>query len=140
MKLPRTITIPQLLAIFVLAAVLFAATLSIAVGMKTDAHGNMSDCPLMSEKMSVCSMGVIEHIAKWQQLSIATFLKSDVVAFIILLLITFILIDVFARAPGISSPALVLHSPVTKNKPDIKLFNYLVIAFSQGILNPRIYA
>lgn len=94
----------------------------------------------MPKHALVCSMGASEHIAKWQQLFTATLSKSDAFASIIFLLLTFVFLAVFARAQNISPLTLALYPPIPKNKPETKLFNHLVIAFLQGILNPKIYS
>lgn len=85
-------------------------------------------------------MGVAEHIAKWQQFFTAVFSKSDVLVFIILFLFAAVLFIVFARRPDVSLLARALSPPIHKTEPEVKLFNHLVIAFSQGILHPRVYA
>lgn len=126
--LTRTKTIRHALAFAMIGIFLFAATFSMAVGMQTDEHDIMSRCPFMFEQTSVCPMGVFEHIEKWQQFSTT------------LLLFAFVLFIIFVRALNVSSSALALSSPIQKNKPETKLFNHLVTIFSQGILNPRLYA
>ena len=85
-------------------------------------------------------MGVAEHIAKWQQLFTAVFSKSDGLAFIILFLFAAVLFIIFVRRSDVSLLARVLSPPIPKTEPEVKLFNQLVVAFSQGILNPRLYA
>lgn len=137
--MPQAITTRQALATVIIGVFVFSATFSMTLGMQRDERGNMSNCPFMYEQTSVCSMGFVEHIAKWQQLFTVTFPESGEVAFVIFLVITFVYLAVFARAPNISGLVLPLFPPVPKNKPEAKLFNYLVIAFSQGILNPKIY-
>ena len=138
--LARTITIRQALAVLIIGVFLFAATFSLTFGMQTDERGNMSGCPFMSEQASVCPMGVFEHIAKWQQLLTTTFSPSLSLVFLILLLLSFAFFAVFIHALNISLLALALPPPIFKNRPETKLYNYLAIAFSQGILNPRLYA
>jgi len=141
MKLLRlTITYHQTLAILVAGAFLFGAAFSMSFGMQLDRNNNMSGCPFMLEKTSVCSMGVAEHIAKWQQLFTAVFSKSDGLAFIILFLFAAVLFIIFVRRSDVSLLARVLSPPIPKTEPEVKLFNQLVVAFSQGILNPRLYA
>lgn len=129
----------QTLAFVVAGAILFAAIFSLAVGMKTDAFGNMSDCQFKAENSSICSMGIMEHIGKWLQLSAAVFFKTYGTALMILLLLAYTLFAVYVRTPKISHPVIAPPTPVPES-PETKIFNYLVIVFSQGILNPRLYA
>lgn len=138
--LMRTMATHQALAIISVGVFLFAATFSMTFGMQIDERGAMSGCPFMAEQASVCPMGVFEHIAKWQQLFTATFSQSDVFASLIFLLSIFVFFVVFARAPNIAPFVLAFSPPILKNKPETKLYNHLVIIFSQGILNSRLYA
>lgn len=138
--LPRTITTFQVLAIVCAGAFLAAVTFSMTFGMQTDDHGSMSGCPFTRSEARVCPMGVIEHIAKWQQLFTAAFAQSGSPASMVFLLLIFILLAVFARVPNSAPPALALSPPVPKHKPETALFNHLATAFSRGILNPRLYA
>lgn len=124
----RTITIHQALAVVIIGVFLFAAAFSMTFGMQPDEHGNMSNCPFLSEQALVCPMGIFEHIVKWQQFST------------IFLLFAFVLFIVFIRAPN-ASPLVLAFSPlILENKPETKLYNYLVMVFSRGILSPRLYA
>lgn len=118
----------KLFTLVIIAIFLFSAAFSITFGMQTNEHGDMAGCPFMFEQISICPMGVFEHIAKWQQFSA------------IFLLFAFVLFVVFIRAQNISPLHLVLSPLVFKNRPETKLFNHLVIVFSQGILNSRLYA
>lgn len=135
----RSITSHQALAIFLAGAFLFGATFAMPLGMQIDEHGNMSNCPFLLEQTSVCSMGIMEHIAKWQQFFTVLLSQSDVLASIIFLFLNFVLLAIFIHVLNTSPTALALFPPIPKNKPEAKLFNHLATAFSQGILHPRIY-
>lgn len=130
----------KLLAAICAGIFLFVTVFSVTLGMKTDEHGNMSDCPFMSEYISVCPMGAIEHIAKWQQLFTAIFSQSDTLAFIMLLFFTFISLTIFAHISRIFFFTSALSPPIVNHESETTLFNPLVIIFSQGILHPRLYA
>lgn len=130
----------QALAVAGVSVLLFASVFSVTFGMQADEFGNMSHCPFMVGYASVCPMGVIEHIAKWQRLFTATFPQSGDLTFLIFLLFSSAFVSVFVHAPNIGPPALAFSPSISKNKPETKLFNYFVIIFSQGILNPRLYA
>lgn len=108
------------IAILLASAFLFAAAFSITFGMQTDEHGNMSECPFMSAEAAICPMGVAEHIAKWQQFFIAIFSKSGGFASLapplltlVLLLLTFLFLGVFVRAPDMFFPEIKLYSQVS---------------------------
>lgn len=127
-----------LAVMLLVGVVLFVGIFSIPFGMQADEHGNMAGCPFMSDQSAICSMGAAEHSAKWQQLFTATFFQSSYIISLILLLIFFVLLSGFVRAPN-SFPVPVLSPPIPQNKPETKLFNHLVIIFLRGILNPKIY-
>ena len=108
--------------------------------MPMDEHGKMADCPFMNDSASLCQMSVTEHIARWQQLFTAIPEKN--LLFSALILLTALLMVLFSIVPKIRDKLLFqrfLHY-FYRRKPEINLFNHLLLAFSQGILNPRIYA
>lgn len=110
--------------------------------MPTNERGMMGDCPFMNHSTSLCQMSAAEHIAQWQQLF--ALVKTDKFSLFLFasLIIAFIVLTFpFAKNYRIKTPPLSrfrLYS--SRYRPEIKLFNHLLLAFSQGILNPRIYA
>ena len=108
--------------------------------MPMDERGKMADCPFTNGSASLCQMRATEHIAQWQQLFTTTpgkNLLSSALALLVALLA--VLFPVIPRARN----KLLLQkfrNYFYKHKPEIKLFHHLLLAFSQGILHPRIYA
>jgi len=136
----RMIALYKTLAIMIACGFMFAATFGMMIGMQTDEHGMMSGCPFISEQASVCPMGAMEHITKWQELFAAVLLKSNMVSSLVLLLLA-VVIFLYVRVYVKSIFFLFAQSPLVAHKEqELTLFNYLVIIFSQGILNPRLYA
>jgi len=107
--------------------------------MPVDEHGKMASCPFMDWPASLCQMSFTEHVTQWQQLFIMTreqnlFLSAPA------LLILFLAV-LFPAVPRIRNRLVSqeFHNYFYKYRPEMKLFNYLFIVLSQGILNPRIY-
>lgn len=128
------------LAIILAGVFILSVTFGMMIGMQTNEHGMMSNCPFMSEQASVCPMSAMDHIAKWQGLFTAIVLKSNMSSSLFLLLLA-VVIFLYVRLYVKSIFFLfVLPPSFAHNKQELTLFNYLVILFSQGILNPRLYA
>ena len=110
----------------------------ISVGMEAR-NGQMSSCPFMASEASVCQMSATAHISQWQQAFLGVPNKINFLALALILaaavLITFAkslfkpkkLTDLAARLLAYHKEHLV------------RVFDPLLIAFSDGILNPRIY-
>ena len=77
-------------------------------------------------------MSAIEHIAKWHGLF--SIIRNDDVVLLAVLIISAVRIH-YGNDPPLSKFRL-----YSKYQPETKLSNYLLMAFSQGILNPRLYA
>ena len=101
--------------------------------MPMDEQGGMADCPFTIGSASLCQMSLNEHITKWQRLFTVVPEKNLLLSALILL--TILCMALFSIIPNIRDKLLSY-----RNKPEIKLYNYLLIVFSQGILNPHIYA
>jgi len=99
--------------------------------------GKMANCPLMNNSSSFCQMGVTEHIAKWQEMFLA--IPFSGVLLTLLLGIVLAVWYLSQRTYFSLSPPLKLKF-YKKEHPDIKLFDNLLLAFSNGILHPKIYA
>lgn len=130
----------QTLTLVIAGAFLFGAGLSLSLGMQSDLHGTMPGCPFMSAQPTVCQMGVLEHITKWQQLFTAVFPESDMRVSLVLLLLTIVILALFSRGSHRAFAARALSPPMPKIAPEAKFFNHLIVAFSEGILHPKIYA
>lgn len=106
------------------------------VSMAMDAHGEMSGmgpCPLMTSHSAVCSMSITEHLATIQKLFTVPLAQSW-------LFVAMLLLAVGATFPVIhhlTSPPLSRH--ITWRNTINRLFAYLRIALSRGIIQPRVY-
>lgn len=109
--------------------------------MPMDEHGKMTNCPFTNNSASLCHMSFIQHIAQWQLLFTATHGKNWFFS-ILTLLAALLIITFLSLVPKARDKLLPqrFHDYLYKHKPEVKLFNNLVLVFSQGILNPRIYA
>lgn len=126
----------KLLGVVTTFTLLFVIFFGLNLSMKTHEDGNMPKCPFMMGQSSVCQMSTPEHILRWQQMFFA--LPQLAYFLIVIAVFTFVfrfLIPQFTLAP----PAFLNFRTYKLNHPDSKLFNYLLLAFSDGILHPKIY-
>jgi hypothetical protein len=126
------------LIIFVLASFAFVSLFGIGMGMEVR-DGQMSSCPLMASGTSLCQMSVTEHISQWQQAFLGVPDKTNFLA-LALLLAAAVLIT-FAKSLFQPKKLTELAARLfTYHKEHlVRIFDQLLIAFSDGILNPRIY-
>lgn len=117
--------------LFFLFVMLFGLNLS----MKTLGDGSMSDCPFAMGQSSMCQMPASDHLSKWQQTFTATLQFAYYPFFLTVFVFIFrSLIYQFTLAP----PRTVAFYRYRLNHPDTKLFNFLLQAFSDGIIQPKI--
>ncbi|OGK12173.1 hypothetical protein A3C98_04805 [Candidatus Roizmanbacteria bacterium RIFCSPHIGHO2_02_FULL_37_15] len=104
-----------------------------------DKEGEMTDCPLKSDTASLCPMGIMEHIARWQQMFLAVIpqLSSLLIAFFVSLVGFFLVLKI---SSGPSPPKTFHLKYFQKIHPESNLFDYLLVAYSSGILQPKIYS
>lgn len=108
--------------------------------MPINEQGEMSNCPFLNESATVCPMSTADHIAKWQQLFTVTPEKNLLLLSLALLVLMLVALFPFISKVRNKLPYQRFRNYIYKHKPEIKLFDHLLIAFSQGILNPRLYA
>ena len=125
------------LVLFVLASFAFMSIFGVGIGM-TVKDGQMSSCPFMASEASMCQMGATEHISQWQRALLGIpkgdFLALEVLLFAIVLIPfakTFFKLEKLTEFTA----QLFAHE---KAHP-LKVFDPLLLAFSGGILNPKIY-
>lgn len=106
-------------------------------GMGMEMNGKMVNCPFTSHSMSICKMNPLEHIEEWQSM-FTTLPAKDIISIISLLLVV-IALTTLSFWGRFSIPDIrYLHSRLfSKNKFHIP--NPLEEAFSQGILNPKLF-
>ena len=126
------------LIIFVLVSFAFMSIFGIGMSMEM-VDGQMSGCPFMAGEASMCQMIVTEHIAKWQQVFLGIPTKTNPLALAMVLLIVVFasFIKPFPQLKKLTVPKarfLAYH-----RASFAKVFDPLLVAFSDGILNPKIY-
>jgi hypothetical protein len=108
--------------------------------MSMDMNGRMINCPFMDDSSSFCQMSVVEHITQWQQFFIMTRDKNLVSSLFFLLIFLYVL----GFAIPIKTYEKLKHQRFLNYfyhyKPELKLFDYLLLAFSQGLIRSKIYA
>lgn len=126
------------LVLFALTSFAFMSILGIGMGMEMT-NGQMSSCPFTAGQQAICQMNITEHITKWQQAFVGIPTKGDTLALAILLfavvLISFV--KQLFQLEKLTELAGRLFAYCKINL--VKVFDPLLIAFSDGILNPRIY-
>jgi hypothetical protein len=125
------------LIIFMLASFALVSLFGIGMGMETR-DGQMTFCPFMASKASVCQMSITEHISQWQQAFLGAPVNNKVVIFALLILI-FAVISFTKPFSQIKQSEAATRFLFYLREMVNKIFNQLLIAFSDGILNPRIY-
>jgi len=123
-----------------LVAFITVSFFSISMGMEMRGDGTMSGC-LFDRKAEICSMNLVEHLSRWRGMFTAICAKANLLIQFLLLAFAFV---IFAFALGPHLPLLFNHHSsrwrlYIKQNPQLLLFDYLREAFSQGILNPKIY-
>ena len=107
-------------------------------GMEMGVGEQMTNCPFMPGQAAMCTMSPLEHIVQWQQAFLGI-LKGDFLALEALLL-AIVLIPFakpFSKLEKLTELAAQLLAYQKTHL--IKVFDPLLLAFSDGILNPRIY-
>ena len=132
----------RFLLVFALIAFLLVAFFGISqsMGMGKQNNGKMDGC-IFTGKVEICTMTFSEHISHWQSLFTATTPQNSLaLVLLILLAVVFVVIAIFKRN------LLLLFNYYTarwrfyvRNNPELSLFDPIKEAFSQGILNPKIY-
>lgn len=123
----------QLSLILVLITILF-----FSFGMATmtmDPNGNMSDCPF-ANAAAICPMSFTEHIAIFQ----GTFrvIPPKIILFTILVM-TFFLIA-YSKVIPRNYSLLTKSKLFPEDKLELHIFNNFILALSDGIVQPRLYA
>ena len=108
--------------------------------MKMNSDGIMSGC-LFSGQATVCTMNFAEHIDHWQAMFTTLPQKAGLLELMILALVLTVVAVIFGPRLLFEHSGLLYSRQrlYIKQNPHILLFNSLREAFSQGILNPKIY-
>lgn len=122
---------------FVLASFVFMSLFGMGIGMEMK-DGQMSSCPFTASQASICQMSVTEHISQWQHsfLGIPTKINLLILSLLLLSIIIVPFAKSFTKVKQIELAAQLIFYYKTAVT---KILNQLLIAFSDGILNPKIY-
>lgn len=134
MKTQINVVLAGVLVIFT-----FITTFGLGLSMKHDMQGSMVNCPLMSGSTTLCQMNPLEHITKWQQLFTTT-RQTDAMVLIVALFIlgsTILLLKMHSQRSLLQIRLYTYHK---RKNPQMQLFNHLLLAFSNGVLHPKLYA
>ena len=126
------------LIFFTLTSFIFMSILGIGVGMEMK-DGQMSSCPFTAGQEAMCQMNITEHIAQWQQAFLGIPTKGDFLALAVLLFAVALIpfAKQFFQLKKLTESAARLFAYHKANLA--KVFDPLLTAFSDGILNPKIY-
>lgn len=126
------------LILFTLISFVFMSILGIGVGMEMK-NGQMSFCPFTAGQETMCQMNITEHIAQWQQAFLGIPTKGDIFTLVVLLFAVALIpfVKPFFQLEKLTELSVRLLAYHRANL--VKVFDPLLIAFSDGILNPKIY-
>lgn len=103
--------------------------------MSMDDNGNMSDCPF-TDAVALCPMSFSEHIAIFQ----STFRAIPSKTLLFLVLASLLLLALHSKISPKDYPSYTRLKFFFKDKPELPIFNKLLLALSDGILQPKLYA
>ena len=129
----------RLAGIALLSTFIFVALFGLSFSMPTDSMGNMTNCPWTSATSSICPMGAAQHIAEWQKL-FAAIPQSNLMLALLGLLAVSLVFYIFKIVDNPYDLFVQRYLRYRLEHPDIALFNYLQLAFAQGIVQPTLYA
>ena len=130
---------PKNIVIFGIAAFLVMSMWTLFF-MSFDVQGRMINCPFMDDSSSVCNMTFGEHMNDWQR-SFTTTPQKNFLLSLMLLLIAIQITGIISAVILLKHlPRPQIHYCFDRYRPEIKLFNTLALAFSKGVIHPKIYA
>lgn len=122
--------------ILLILILIFTTSFSFGVAtMDMDDNGNMSDCPFINT-VTICPMGFFEHISIFQNHFRAIPSGSLLLTIMVL---AFLLVLHHKTIPKNNLIKIGLKF-FFKDKPELPIFNKLLLALSDGILQPKLYA
>lgn len=127
----------KLLGITTAIIFLFIVFFGLNLSMKLHEEGNMAACPFMTGQSSMCQMSVGEHLSQWRQMFTAT---PQIFYQVLLPVIFFVGLSFLLSQFTLAPPNSLTLKFYKANHIESKLFNNLLLAFSGGILHPKVYA
>ncbi|MCL5257997.1 MAG: hypothetical protein M1505_02100 [Patescibacteria group bacterium] len=128
------INLTLLILVYFISVFIFGMGLSMKIK-----NGQMSPCPLEPDQTTACRMNIFEHMTRWQQIFLGIPAKTNLLALaLILIAIAMIFFEkTFSKfEESIKFAARLFNYNKTRL---VKAFNPLLLAFSDGILNPKIF-
>jgi len=130
-KLPASIMWAAVIAFGLLA--LFGLPLS----MTTNEHGQMANCPFMSQVQVFCQMGAGEHVREWQRAITGIPQKFfDVAITGLLVLLGWHFVHILRQGSAAIAETV---QRLRRRRKLAKCFNFLELALAQGILHPKVW-
>lgn len=112
---------------------LFSASFGLVMSMRTDAMGQMSDCPF-SHGEALCQMGVFEHLDRFQQ----AFASIPVKVIVLTFLISLIWFSSDNKTKVFYQNSRLLYLKSIRELSNV--FDDFLLALSDGIVQPKLYA
>lgn len=126
-----------LTATALLAFLLFGSAGAMHFGMNMGADGKMAPCPFSGEG-AICTMNPLEHIAAWQSAFTTTVQNERDIAFLLIAL-TLLFTVGFWRELFTKRDLRSLQRWHSVLREEFNIFDPLQEAFSNGILNPKVF-
>lgn len=129
--------INKALALMAALTLILVAILGVGMEMNMGSSGSMTGCLFMNHQGALCPMNALEHIAKWQEIFNAIPSLKFAYASIFILLLLYVL----PSLSPIGSKQGLEQSPhaLARNNALLASLDYIMLAFSQGLLHPKIY-
>lgn len=125
--------------LIITAAILWFGTFGLLYHMNDmEADGHVSGC-LFDGPTEVCAMNYSEHIATWQNMFTSLPQNISLINLLVLTVLSIALLISWRNILKLFESITSRWRLYIKLYPQINFFNFLREAFSQGILNPKIY-
>lgn len=116
----------------VLLSLFLILTFGVLIGMRTDKMGQMSDC-LFGNGEVFCRMGVFEHLVRFQQAFAGLPVR------VILLLAVFLIWSLSGAKTKVFTQDSEIFYVKSTQDPNF-VFDIFLLALSDGIVQPKLYA
>lgn len=132
-------SLKKILALMAVLTLILVVILGVGMEMNMDKGGSMTGCFFLNYQgpLALCPMSALEHMARWQEafsaVPVLRLLSISLFALQLLYLLpTSLVADL---KPNVKRS---LHA-LSRDRRLLICFDYLVLAFSQGILHPKIF-
>ena len=113
------------------------ALLGMSVAMSAHAKDKMPNCPFTNHSTSLCEMNPMDRVAMWQGL-FTTVMPHGISLLVLLGFIAFAFYRTRQETPD--PPGKHRRIPQRRDEQELSFFDPLSLAFSDGVLNPKIYS